>query len=143
MPRNVLTDKIDKNYRYDWTLADKISHGWRKAFGRQLFEELKEELVRWDYLYDFRFIQIKEKYGSLRLYSNGIPDGSNILEILDKYESLSETICERCEKLKQMIINYRGWYQCICDSCLNQNENRLLKDARIKKTIDYKTFAEL
>lgn len=69
---------------------------------------------------------------SLRLYSNGIPDGSNILEILDKYESLSETICERCEKLKQMIINYRGWYQCICKSCLIQNENRLLKMPALK-----------
>lgn len=142
LPRNVWTDKVDPSYDYSYTLADNIPSGWRKAFGMDLFRELKEELVRVNYLYDFRFEEIKEKYGSLRLYCGSVPADSKIYDILDKYEKISETVCEKCGKKDQVIINYRGWYQCICPDCLNRREEELFRQGCIRKPLAYSDFLE-
>ena len=142
LPRCIWNDKLPKHYNYSYTWADDILPGWRKAFGMELCEELKEELIRAHYLYDFRFCQIKEKYGSLRLYSGPVPADSNIYDILDKYERMSETICEECGKPDQTIINYRGWYTCICEECLNRREEKRFKDGWSKKPLAYSDFIE-
>ena len=39
-----------------------------------MWDELKAILEKANYVNDFRFIQIKEKYGTLRLHYNGIPE---------------------------------------------------------------------
>ena len=41
-------------------------------------------------------MQIKEKYGSLRLYTNFGND--EIYDVIDKYESISEKTCFECGK---------------------------------------------
>ena len=55
--------EIDEDYKYNFTLLDEMPDGWRKAFGEMMCEEIKQELVRCDYLDEYMIIQIKEKYG--------------------------------------------------------------------------------
>ena len=72
VPRNVWTDEIDGDYNYDYLLLTDYT-GWWKRFGIPLCEDLKNILIRNNCLDKFRFSQVKEKYGSLRLYDFSAP----------------------------------------------------------------------
>lgn len=53
---------------YDYTWLDDMPDGWRTAFGEQMCEEIKDELLKFSYedntwLNHYRIVQIKEKYG--------------------------------------------------------------------------------
>ena len=71
MPHNRWTDEEPEDFDYSYTELDAMPDGWRKAFGEQMCEEIREELVRVDYLQKYRITQIKEKYETLRWYDFG------------------------------------------------------------------------
>jgi len=58
-----------------------------------------------------RLVQVKEKYGSLRVYVDGGSDEA--MELIDAAETASETICEVCGKPGN-IQCIRGWDKCLC-----------------------------
>ena len=143
IPRSVWTDRImwsrDKYYakvhghkdynqfkKYSYTLAEEFMPGWWKAFGLMFCEELREDLIKCNYLYKFRFIQIKEKYGELRAYCNSAPIESNAFDIIHKYEYLSNYICQYCGKPDVAQIN-NGWVMTICENCYNKMNRRRRK----------------
>lgn len=117
MPRNRWTDKIPEDFDYSYTELDAMPDGWRKAFGEQLCEELREELVRADYLDKYRITQIKEKYGSLRWYDLGCTKRM-LREIIPKYERLSARTCIQCGKPATKIST--GWISPYCDTCADK-----------------------
>ena len=108
--------EIIEDYDYTSTYLDDIPVGWKIAFGEMMCEEIKQELVRFNYLDDFRIVQAKEKYGQLRIYTNGEPIGCKVQEIIDKYSVLSENICIICGKPDVPIIN-NGWISPYCKKC--------------------------
>ena len=63
-------------------------------------------------------MQIKEKYGSLRLYYCSLPeDLYNEVEAWEnKYVNLSEKICINCGKPATHMTT--GWINYICEDCL-------------------------
>lgn len=95
MPHNRWTDKVPEDFDYSYTELDAMPDGWRKAFGEHMCEEIREELVRVDYLQKYRITQIKEKYGTLRWYDFGCIERM-LREIIPKYEHLSARTCIRC-----------------------------------------------
>lgn len=112
-------DKLDESYEYTW--LDSMPDGWRKAFGEQMCEELREELLKFPYeendtwLNHYRVVQIKEKYGELRWYDNGYPSGSKVYEIINKYSLLSQKICIDCGKPAEYMST--GWISPFCKEC--------------------------
>ena len=105
---------------YSFTWEDEIPKGWRKAFCPQMWDELKEILEKHNYLDKFRFAQIKEKYGTLRLYYNGVPEEiyDEIEAWVSKYEKLSEEVCIQCGKpAKYMSL---GWISYWCEDCAKE-----------------------
>ena len=120
LPRNRWTDKVPKNYDYTYTEAYCFPAGWRKAFFTEMHEELREELIRCNYLDKFRITQIKEKYGRLCYYTKGIPVDCRVDEIIHKYEHLSKYICIECGKLGVPNIPVNGWYSPTCEHCYNK-----------------------
>lgn len=130
IPRNDWTGEICwVNKKFDNTLADDFPRGWWKAFGLQLCEELREDLIKCNYLNEFRFFQIKEKFGQLRAYTGSLPIESNAHRIIDKYSYLSENICIGCGKPDVPML-YDGWYSPYCFDCHRK------KYYNIKKPID-------
>ena len=121
IPRNVWTDKIPYGYNYSYTRYDEIPDGWRKAFGQFLLEELRDVLVKDDYLNKFRFTDIKEKYGQLCLYNFGAP--VDALNVIHKYEFLSKYVCYYCGSPEACIVNDYGWYLPVCRECWDKNNN--------------------
>jgi hypothetical protein len=110
--------KFDKNnhgYHYEFTMLDGMPDGWRKAFAEPFLEELREELIKNDFLYKYTICQVKEKYGGLRWYDNGTPIGSKVPDIISKYENLSEVTCIKCGKPAKWLST--GWISPFCDDC--------------------------
>lgn len=67
------------SYDYSYTELDQMPDGWRIAFGEQMCEEIHQELVKFDCVDKYRILQIKEKFGGLRWYDDGVPIGNKEL----------------------------------------------------------------
>lgn len=116
IPRYDWSGEIIEDYDYTSTYLDDIPVGWKIAFGEMMCEEIKQELIRCNYLDEFRIIQAKEKFGGLRIYTNGTPIDCKVQEIIDKYSTLSENICIICGKPDVPITN-NGWISPYCKKC--------------------------
>jgi hypothetical protein len=64
---------------------------------------------------DFSWFQIKEKFGSLRMYPAGGYDGY-IAGVIAMAESMSRITCEQCGQRGES--RGKGWITTLCDSCL-------------------------
>ena len=120
LPRNRFFDNVPANYDYSYTELDNMPEGWRKAFGIEMCKEIKAELLKYDYLNDYRILEIKEKYGGLRWYSGHIPSNSSIFDIIHKYETLSFKTCINCGRQAEYISE--GWISPYCKTCKELDE---------------------
>lgn len=113
-------------YDYEYTELDSMPEGWRKAFGEQLCEDLRNELIRaggWKALDEYMIVQIKEKWGYLHWYDNGCTERW-YNEILPKYEALSERTCVSCGQLAEYIS--AGWISPWCEECAQGVRDRMI-----------------
>ena len=116
MPYNRWTGEPIEDYNYEYIWLDDMPDGWRNAFGLQMCEELKQALLEKGgekLLSKFRILQIKEKFGSLRFYTNWTTP--EIDKIIDKYENISYSTCIRCGAPAKWIT--KGWISPFCDKC--------------------------
>ena len=109
--------KEHPDYDFSYTELDDLPEGWRIAFGEDICKEIMDELVEHDLVDKYRITQIKEKFGDLRWYDNGSPNGV-VNEIVDKYESLSARTCICCGRPARFIT--RGWISPYCENCLTE-----------------------
>lgn len=99
-----------------YTELDAMDAGWRKAFGIQMCKEIKAELKKHKFLYKYRIVQIKEKWGYLHWYDGGTPKDSKIYDIIRKYEQISAKTCVVCGKPATKMST--GWISPYCDDCV-------------------------
>lgn len=121
-PYNVITGELSIDYDYEYTWLDSMPDGWRKAFGEEMCEEIQKLLEEADWVDRYRILQIKEKYGYLHWYSNGVPKEINeqYNAIIRKYEDLSERTCFICGAPATKIST--GWICPWCDKCASEYE---------------------
>ena len=67
--------------------------------------------------YDFQVTQIKEKYGTLRVYMSA--ETNEISDLIQEYEQKSAKTCEVCGK-EGTLRNDGGWYVTRCDECFGK-----------------------
>lgn len=117
--------RTNKPIGYDFTYFDDMPRGWQRAFGVQMCEEIREELIKCNYLYKYRILQIKEKFGELRWYDNGAPAESaeKIWKIIDKYTELSHHTCMICGKPAETSSD-GYWLYTLCDKCKEKINRR-------------------
>lgn len=113
-----------------YTELDAMEPGWRKAFGIQMCKEIKNELKKHKFLYKYRIVQIKEKFGGLRWYDARVPKDSKVLNIINKYEQVSYKTCGICGKPATKIS--KGWIYPYCDDCIGDKQFTEIKDAQIR-----------
>jgi hypothetical protein len=63
--------------------------------------------------------QVKEKFGTLRFYTNISED--NIAGMIWFAEYLSAYICENCGSTEEVSQTTKGWIRTLCATCLNKN----------------------
>lgn len=100
---------------YSMTWYDYIPEGWKKAFGKQLTKDLKAVTKG---VKDFKIGDVKEKWGSLRIYPMGSAT-DEIWDLLHRYEQLSMCYCQKCGDP----VRYRtkGWVSYLCETCFMQH----------------------
>lgn len=116
LPKNDWTGKVMEDYDYSWTLLDEVPKGWRISIMSLFLEELRKELIKFNFLDKYFIIQIKEKFGELRWYDAGYPEGSKVNDIIEIYSYLSGHICICCGKPDVPMINDR-WISPFCLRC--------------------------
>lgn len=112
-----LDKKIYKPSLPTYTKFDEIPEGWRKAFGLQMCEDIREALLcegGKELLESYYILQIKEKYGTLRWYDECAP--KSVHDIIYKYENLSYHTCINCGKPATKLST--GWISPYCDDCI-------------------------
>ena len=91
-----------------------VGEGWYELL-RKMFCEIEQTMGRLNT--DIRLIHpmvIEEKYGFLNVHIKTSLNG--LQEIIDKYESISESVCERCGS-EQGSLKDIGWNFVLCNSC--------------------------
>ena len=121
-PRSVWTGKVVKGYDYTWTEYDCLGEGWKAGFGKFLLKDLREACLKTNFLNKLQFSDIKEKYGSLRMYNFGAPQ--EVHDVIRKYEFISQYICFQCGSPESTIVNDYGWYWPMCKYCWDKNNKR-------------------
>ena len=61
---------------------------------------------------NFEFLQVKEKFGTLRVYTSFVD--KKIDKLITEYEKKSETVCEICGK-DGKLIERNGWWKTVCE----------------------------
>lgn len=110
LPRPAMSGEMPPNYDYEFIVGEyDLPDGWLDLF-LQMCEDIKAPLEKAGLLNDFRFLQVKEKFGQLRAYNTGATE--EVHDIISKYEFLSEQVCCTCGKPAATMT--RGW---ICPFC--------------------------
>lgn len=112
IPRNVWTGKILENYDYTYMIGWGLPDGWHRLF-LQMCEDIRQPLIDADYLEQFRFSQVKEKYNRMCLYNFGAPKAVD--EILSKYEMMAGYVCTKCGK--PAVYETRDYIASYCEDC--------------------------
>ncbi len=100
--------------------------GWEKLYG-PVIEKINK--YNEEHLDDpIRVEQVKEKWGTLRIYVSSAP--KEIYDLIEEAERKSRYVCEDCgfqdnEKVKTR--NIMGWYRTLCEKCFNSciNERKV------------------
>ena len=133
---------MSETYDYSYTEIDsaEISEAWKEKLLLPMIEEIRKALIseekkrtesaearrkfaKWycddydkehdDYLHVWRITQIKEKYGTLRMYSNF--ETKKIRKIIGKYSALSERTCYFCGEPAEFVST--GYILPYCRKC--------------------------
>lgn len=69
------------------------------------------------------FVQVKEKWGELRIYLNYYPN--TIYDKLDEISNKSHHICEECGSTDNVSIqDTHGWFMALCPECRSKEMKR-------------------
>ena len=98
-------------------MYDDVPIDRKRAFGKIMHDEYREELISNHYLNDFQWVEVKEKYGTLLLYSNGAP--MELLRLESKYVYISGFFCISCGRMNSPVLT-EGWVQPLCEDCYNK-----------------------
>ena len=132
-PRRMTDGQVAPDYDYEFIVGEHdLPEGWLELF-LQACEDIKEPLEKAGDLDKFRFMQVKEKFGRMRMYTNGATEEVN--DILDKYEFLSEQVCSECGK--PAIAMTRGWICPFCDEHIKKFTDRGEEVDRIEVQTSY------
>ena len=127
-----------KKLDYGFTWMEDIPRGWRYAF--VMVRDIDKELRKYNYNRKFYILQIKEKYGELRLYHAGAP--GEVEHIIDAYSHISTNICIRCGKVDVPMVG-RGWVSPLCEKCYTSSGHLTSEDYNNLKDDDSMMVNEL
>lgn len=116
-PRNLWTDKIPEDYSYEYVRgAHELPDGWHRLFLLYCMS-IKPPLRKANFIDQFRFSQIKEKWGEMTIYDNGTPRDihDELTDLNYIYARISKLICQYCGSRSQY--ETRGWVSYFCKDC--------------------------
>ncbi len=71
---------------------------------------------------EIRFVQVKQKFGELRIYAK--PSPASVTAMIALATELSTRTCERCSRMAGAAVrDDDGWYRTLCNSCWEESES--------------------
>ena len=95
-----------------------------------LLWKLCEDIEKLNPNEDFKIVQIKEKFGTLRCYIDGSTDA--IFDRISKAEEDSYKICEKCGSTENVSTKGPGWIVTLCKECREKNNSELFYFCGVK-----------
>jgi hypothetical protein len=86
--------------------------GWYREL-EKLFEKLSK-VVKEQNLNSYRIVQVKEKFGGLRIYEENGTEETHLL--IKETSNFCEHLCEKCGNPSELSLK-SGWASNICDTC--------------------------
>jgi len=141
IPRNAWTGKIVEDYDYSYIEGEySLPPGWFKLF-LLMCEEIREPLEKANLLDTFYFTQIKEKFDTMRTYTN--TSTAEINDIMSRYEYISYYICQDCGQIATKATN--GYIASFCDTCFEKFDaewgGNTYTDIKIEPIYKYTRFS--
>lgn len=106
----------------DCYLSISCGDGWFDLIYRMCID-IEEFMNQYSKDEFFRFTQIKEKYGGLRVYFICSCDESSLDDIIAEAEDESDKTCEQCGREGENR-DIGGWYKTLCGFCFEQTFKR-------------------
>ena len=91
---------------YEKWIAESSDQSMVEKWEKRIEEE-KQKII------SVQFTQVKEKFGTLRIYHNC--DNDYIDGLISMAESMSSITCEQCGN--KGTLNTKGWYHTLCEPC--------------------------
>lgn len=114
--------------------------GWRKLY-QPIVDDIKQLNIGLPEDEKIRILQIKEKFGGLRIYLNYYP--AIVRDRIDEAERLSYGTCEQCGATENTgLLYYAGWIYNCCRDCAKKIITRRRKDSYFKDEDKIKLFWE-
>ncbi len=94
------------------------------------FDKIQKHLNKirnWKLRKEFRVVQVKEKFGGLRIYCNY--ETEYISDVIDEAVEIAYQTCELCgttNNVDMRLVN--GWYSTLCEKCAKSKEEEIKKE---------------
>ena len=98
---------------------------------------IRPHLVNANILDSFMFTQVKEKYGTMRLYNNGYTD--DMFRIFMLYEGFSEYVCEDCGNFATE--QTKHWIESYCYDCYIRKHSGETRKIKLPRKLTIIRFA--
>lgn len=121
----IMNEIISIDDDYSWMAPEMqfLPEGWAGCFGAGLIHDVNYILYNH---YDdeeresFSIAQIKEKFGELCFYADGM--NAYMSTLVNIYENMSKIICIECGSMHDVTILTKGWIQPLCKQCMIRNK---------------------
>ena len=101
-----------------------VGVGWRHLIDA-VFNKIELGKTPWD---DVVVLQVKEKFGTLRIYYSGGDD--YVRGFIDALESASAHSCEECGSSSGQTTAHMGRWLTLCSRCMVQREKRECRELK-------------
>ena len=108
--RQELQTKLYEDYPQLLQTTLAIGDGWY-----EILRKTCQDIMATSPQSDYRFVQIKEKFGGLRIYTD--PYVEDLQGFIKEAESKSFKTCEKCGDTETAMIRGKGWIQTLCEKC--------------------------
>jgi hypothetical protein len=96
--------------------------GWAPLL-YDLLGELERLIVERPELADMRVLQIKEKFGVLKIYVSDHASSDDVWNLLERYQQASSEVCERCGEPGELI-HTDFWARTACKNPMHQDPRK-------------------
>ena len=112
------TKDLEGYYEKLYTDKTQISERVQEEVKNKMFRNVKEAVPQ------IQFVQVKEKFGTLRIYTNGFDDYTD--GVISMAESMSACTCEVCGIPGRQTTG--GWVRTLCVRCAKQSGDELYSE---------------
>ena len=137
IPVNVWTGKPSEDYDFTYMRGfHELPEGWTRLF--LLFcKNLLPHLENSSLLDKFYFTQLKEKYGTMRIYTSVLPESVDFLVSL--YENFSKQVCSKCGNPAKY--HTKWWIEYLCENCIDTHDKKDASRVHKEKVLRVTVFS--